>query len=594
MWWLVLGGLWAGSFVGLGEAAFVLLTSSSPEEYGLWLFAFVSYALMGASVAMLGAPWVVSLGPRRAAALGAALGTIFLVFVVGRYYVAQRVFGEQIVLWSAKGMLAHGILLLGALAAAGVLAWLLGRIAAKGRRGAGTGASVAWLGSCGLLAVAVRMASPPPAEIVRVATAGPERANVILVVVDTLRADALGSYGGGPQASPHIDALAKEGVVFEYAYAQSSWTRPSIATILTGLYPSEHGAVRKLDPLPEHVDTLAEFLRRRGYWTAAFVTNINVAPIFNFDQGFGEYHYLAPSFYFGATDSATRLASYKILRLLRERVWKNRIYYQHYYQDADVVTGAVRNWIAANPPQPFFLLVHYMDPHDPYFEIPYNGHGIARVANPSPPPVQASEMRRLYAEDVRYLDQHFGELMEEWRKTGLLDKSWVVLVSDHGEEFFEHGGWWHGTTLYEEQVRVPLIVRPPGGAMSPTVRKDIALTVDLFPTIAHALGFAPPPHLRGANLLAGAMGSDRLIFSEEELEGNQLVAIRQGNEKLILANPGNPRGLPEVALFDLEQDPLEQHNLAHERDKRVLELRAALNAFRVGLGEAGGVAIPGR
>lgn len=586
--WVILTGLWAGSLVGLAEAALVLATSSPPEEYGIWLFAFVSYALMGASVALLSVPWTLRRAPRRAATLGAFLGSAPLVFVVGRYYVAQRIFGEQLPVWSASGMFAHGLLLLGALVLAGAVAWLFGRLADKGGRRAAPLLLLAWLALGGLVAAGVQVATPRAPEIVRSATAGPERPNLILVVIDTLRADALGVYGGGPQASPRIDALGREGVVFQHAYAQSSWTRPSIATILTGLYPSEHGAVRKLDPLPDHVDTLAEFLQRRGYWTAAFVTNINVAPIFNFDQGFGEYHYLAPSFYFGATDSATRLASYKILRLLRERIWKNRIFYQHYYQDAAVVTDAVRRWLAEKPPQPFFLLVHYMDPHDPYFETPYNGHGIARVANPSPPPALAPEMRRLYAEDVAYLDQHFGELVEAWRKSGLLEKTWIVLTADHGEEFFEHGGWWHGTTLYEEQVRVPFVVRPPGGAATPTIRTDVALTVDLFPTVVQALGYTPPTQLRGVNLLAGPAPADRVVFAEEELEGNQLAMIRQGREKLILANPGNPRRLPEVVLFDLEEDPLEQNNLAPQQEQRVRELRAALEAFRIGLRKADG------
>src|SRR6185295_8017030 len=117
----------------------------------------------------------------------------------------------------------------------------------------------------------------------------------------------------------------------------------------------------------------------QGYWTAAFTTNINVAPVFNFQQGFDEFRYLEPSFYFGASDSATKLAIYKTLRMVRERFFSSRMYFQNYYQDAEVVGTHVNEWFDSSPPEPFFLFIHYMDPHDPYFEMPYNGKGVARV-----------------------------------------------------------------------------------------------------------------------------------------------------------------------------------------------------------------------
>ncbi len=577
---LLLGGLWAGTLVGLAEAGLVLATSAAPEEYGIWSFAFLSYGGLGAALSLLGLPWIWRRMPANAAALGAQVATVLLVFLVGRYYLAQRVFGEQLPLWTGVGLGIHAGLLVGAFLLAMCFALLLRQLL-RGRASRLLVLAVAWVACAAVVEFGVRVRAPLAAVPARVATAEPGKPNLVLVVADTLRADALGIYGAPAESSPRIDAFAREGVVFRRAYAQSSWTRPSIATILTGLYPPEHGAVRKLDPLPEQVDTLAEFLQRRGYWTAAFVTNINVAPIFNFDQGFGEYHYLAPSFYFGASDSATRLASYKILRLLRERFWKHRIYFQHYYQDAEVVTAAVSRWLSAKPPQPFFLLVHYMDPHDPYFEIPYNGRGIARVANPRPHADQAEEMRRLYAQDVRYFDEHFGALLDQFRSHGLMDNTWFVFAADHGEEFFEHGGWWHGTTLYEEQIHVPLIWRGP--ALSPGFRSDLALTIDIFPTAVRALGYEPPRELPGVNLLAEAPPAERMVFAEEELEGNQLAMVRLGPEKLILANPGNPRGLEEIELYDLEKDPLERRNLARERPERVGELRAALEAFRVSL-----------
>ena len=241
---------------------------------------------------------------------------------------------------------------------------------------------------------------------------------MLLIIIDTLRADAIGAYSGDAEATPNLDRLARDGVRFANTYSQATWTRPSIATILTSLYPSVHGAEHKFDALPDRVTTLAEALRADGYWTSGFVSNINVAPVFNFQQGFDEYDYVAPSFYFWATDSATRLAIYKGLRVLRERFFGSRIYFYNYAQDSAVVNGAVFHWLDQRPPNPFFLWVHYMDAHDPYFEIPYNGRGVARVTDPDPPAARAPELHKLYGEDVHYLDEQLGHLFEHLQAAG--------------------------------------------------------------------------------------------------------------------------------------------------------------------------------
>src|SRR5262249_49774141 len=145
--------------------------------------------------------------------------------------------------------------------------------------------------------------------------------NLILVVVDTLRSDAIEPFGPPAGTTPAFASLAHDGVAFARTYSQASWTRPSIASILTSEYPSMHGAIQKMDFLPDRVLTLAEVLKAEGYWTAGFANNINVAPVFNFQQGFDEYVYLEPSFYFGATESGTKLAIYKGLRVFRERAF---------------------------------------------------------------------------------------------------------------------------------------------------------------------------------------------------------------------------------------------------------------------------------
>ena len=236
-----------------------------------------------------------------------------------------------------------------------------------------------------------------------------------------------------------------------------------------------HGTVRKMDFLPDSALTLAEVFKAQGYWTTAFTTNINVAPIFNFQQGFDEFHYLEPSFYFGATDSATKLAVYKGLRAAREKV-SSKIWVQNFYQDAEVVDANVEAWLGSKPPEPFFLFVHYMDPHDPYFEIPYNGHGVARVSTPEPAAERAEELHDLYRGDVRYLDAYLQELVERLQRSGVYDRSIIAVTADHGEEFHEHGGWWHGTSLYEEQVHVPLIVKRAQEPAPGRQRSDVSRT----------------------------------------------------------------------------------------------------------------------
>src|SRR5579862_3405561 len=376
------GGAWGGAIVGLAEACLLTVTSGQSEEYWLFPFAVVSYGLAGVLVGVGYAVVVACVGRWNRDRLGGSSASA--VFVLGaavvRYHVLQRVFHEELVLVSPMGISVHIALIVG-LGGAALMVRSVCKLLERRPRAVVVG-TICLLGCLGMSVGAVLLAAPRKDALALTRSAGPGATghpNVILIVTDTLRADAVGVFGAGPEVTPALDRLAGDGVRFLRAYAQSSWTRPSVATILTSQYPSVHGAVHKLDPLPERVTTLAQAFRAAGYWTAGFVSNINVAPVFNFQQGFEEYTYLEPDFYFLATDSATRLAIYKGLRVLHERLYGERIYVNHYYQDAAVVDGAVERWLDNQPPRPFFLLIHYMDPHDPYFEHPYNGHGVARV-----------------------------------------------------------------------------------------------------------------------------------------------------------------------------------------------------------------------
>jgi arylsulfatase A-like enzyme len=262
-------------------------------------------------------------------------------------------------------------------------------------------------------------------------------------------------------------------------------------------------------------------------------------------------------------------------------LFRNYIYVSNYYQDAEVLGNAVGKWLDEKPPQPFFLLVHYMDPHDPYFEMPYNGRGIARVNNQNPAATQAAAMRKLYEEDVAYLDGHLAKLLTQLRERDVYEKSVVALVADHGEEFQEHGGWWHGTTLYEEQLRVPLIIKRPNEKQPGTTDKFPARTLDIAPTLMAAAGVGAAREFAGQNLFSQkSRDAGQMIFAEEDLEGNVLTSLKQGDWKIITANSGNPRGLQPVELYHLGEDPLEKRNLAEELPEETSRMLALLENYR--------------
>ena len=582
------GGAWGGVVVGLVEAGLVAATAGPADEYWLVPFAVVSYgavgALIGVAVGVVAAVATGAGGRARAntAALASAAAAVLLGTFVVRYHVVQRVFHEELVNASAGGLGVNLGVLAGCVVG-GALIGLAVRAAVDrpyGLVGAVMGlAATLALAAGGAAATASTASDAPVARRTSGRAAGAP--NIVLVIADTLRADTVARFVAA-NADGGLHALTADALTFSHAYVQSSWTRPSIATILTGLYPSQHGAVHKMSPLSDAVTTLAEALRARGYWTAGFVTNINVAPIFNFQQGFDEFTYLAPSFYFGAADSATRLAIYKGLRLVRERLLRNRIYVENYYQDAAVVDAAVTDWLAQRPPQPFFLLVHYMDPHDPYFEIPYNGHGVARVTDPDPAPARRDELHGLYAENVAYFDGFLKQLLAQLKARGDYDNTLVVFVADHGEEFQEHGGWWHGTTLFEEAVHVPLMIKRPGEPRAGQTEGALVRTLDLAPTMLAAAGAAALPASPGRDLFAPAPAAPPLL-AEESLEGNVLASLRSGGWKLITANPDNPRGLPPVALYDLDSDPGETRNRAADEPARVQAMRAELERLLTGI-----------
>ncbi len=578
-------GLVAGALVGVFEVVLLCALKGSLQDLAALLYAELAYGVLGLAAGMglgllagLWGAWCKPGWTRPGVwATCAALVLAPVVLVVSKYRLERDLLGENPALTGGP-LILPGLLLVVAPGTAAL--WFAARRlrpVARPRVSLGLYAV--------LVVIAAVLAYGPALTAALHSSRSPagippdlrDKPNVIFIMADTLRADRLSCYGYTQNQTPHTDALAADGVRYTQMSAQASWTKPSVATMLTSLYPSSHRAIRKVDMLPSDVVMLSEVLRERGYYTAGWANNVNLASTFNFHQGYDEYVFLEPDYYFFAAESSSQLAIYQGLRRVSAFLAPGT-YPQYFYQPAEVVNAHVLPWLETHRDTRFFLFIHYMDPHDPYFEHPFNGRGYARVTNQNPDPALAPAMSRAYDGEVAYLDEHLGALFQALKKWGLYDHALIVLVGDHGEEFQEHGGWWHGTTLYEEQLAVPLIIKYPQQAHAGTVDAGFARCLDLAPTIVDVLGVPAPATWQGVSLRPGATAPRaEALFAEEDHEGNVLQSLRTPQRKLIIANEGNPRGLPTVELFDLRADPGEHHNLATGEPDAVRLLRAAVD-----------------
>ncbi len=400
-------------------------------------------------------------------------------------------------------------------------------------------------------------AAPPEAPA---AAAQPQRPNVLFVLVDTLRRDRLGIYGCPRGLTPRIDAFASTSTVFDETVAQASWTRPSVTSIFTGLFPQGHGVTGLETSLAPEATTLAELLRGAGYFTAAVSTNYHVTKETGLRQGFERF------------------------ALIPEAI------------GSDVVRKGLE-LLAARPAtdaRPYLLYLHLLDPHAPYappadlrqrfapdvrakagsrrdLGQTYAAHGRRRVR-------RIDEIHHLYDGEVAAVDRAFGELLDGLTARALLRDTLVVLVSDHGEEFDEHGMLGHGNTLHSEVLDIPLVVRFPGQTLGAR-RADLAQHVDLLPTLLGAAGIAVPslPLLPGRDLATPAAG-ERAAFSHLRYNGKELVSVQLGGFKLVV--PKEPAG--PARLYDHRADPGELEDIAGRSALRTAYLLQHLRAFELG------------
>jgi arylsulfatase A-like enzyme len=390
------------------------------------------------------------------------------------------------------------------------------------------------------------------------------RPNIILYVIDALRKDHLGSYGYALPVSPQMDSLAAEGVLFKDALSQSSWTKSSMASVFTGLQPWQHQAAGESDRLPAGLLTLGESLRDNGYRTAGFSANGYVSKTFGFDRGFDKWEQR-----FGRTTLSNELHAEAL------------------------------SWLeGATEKEPYFLYIHTVDPHAPYdppddlrarFAPEVKSTDIGSVAqmkarlneSEAPDPGTLSDLVALYDAEIAGNDRALGNFLNRLKELGHYDDTLLILSSDHGEEFYEHGAWTHRLSLHSEVLEVPLILRFPGDWRAGLRIGETAQHVDLLPTVLDYLGLPIPNELAGRSLLGlieakDNIASRRPAFSHLSIAHGPFFGVVLGDWKLITSQLAGRSRPPE--LYHRVRDPGEQNNLASEYPIMVGYLTSLLRA----------------
>lgn len=383
----------------------------------------------------------------------------------------------------------------------------------------------------GLLALAA--CAPPDAS---------PPANLLLVTIDTLRPDHLGAYGYLRPTSPRLDGFAGSAVVFERAYGTSSWTLPSIASILTAEYPSGHRVRTQRSSLAPGFDTLVERLAAEGFATGAVVSHVFFARRYGLDQGFDDY------------DD----------ELVRDQVAES-----HKAVSSPAVTAKGLAWLAARKGaqdgRRWFLWLHYFDPHSEY------------IAHPGVSEPFGEGAQNRYDGEIAFTDLHLGRIFDALAEHDFDSDTAVIVASDHGEAFGEHLLTGHRLGLFEEELRVALMVRAPG--IEPRRVTTPVSLVDVAPTALELLGVPPAPAAAGVSLVPALHGEALMrppILAElrSALDWRRVDAVVDGDWKLLSKRPQG------VSLFELTRDPGEQRNVAEDFPGRVNRLGGTLRELR--------------
>lgn len=423
----------------------------------------------------------------------------------------------------------------------------------------------------------IRLAAPPIALVVMVtvlaACGGPKPSsaelsdrrlgkgwNVVIIVIDTLRQDRVSAYGYERETSPRIDRLAADGALVD-AVSPTSWTKPATVSILTGLHPIRHNAFSRNDLLNDDVITAAEFLRAHGYRTVGLSANLWISQKWNVPQGFDVFYDMG------------------------------ELGYGHVAK-ADMV-NEVASDLLGELQSPFFLYLHYVDPHVPYdppiswdggaldpelaARTPMDNDDFSPLSFAAREPEVVRAASDLYDGEVRFVDKMVGEFIDELGHRGLMSSTLLVITSDHGEEFEDHGRMGHGHTVFSEQTNVPLVFHAPGLIPAGQLLPRSSL-MDVFPTIADLIALGDslngsPYDLDGQSLATallegdpGLVGNDRSFLAHLDIDTGRSLAFEENSNRLFVSKEPYFKG-----LFDLNVDPREQDNLMSDASQQLFE-----------------------
>lgn len=374
--------------------------------------------------------------------------------------------------------------------------------------------------------------------------------NIILITIDTLRADHLGCYGYDSIKTPHIDGLAKDGILFSNAYSPSPLTFPSHVSIMTGQYPIQHGIQNNgTFILQDSSNTLAEILQKKNYRTGAIVSSYVLASHFGLDQGFDNYD----DYFFQKKGDIQDFSQ-------NERIGK-------------AVTDIAKKWLQKNHKKPFFLWVHYFDPHSLY---------------EPPPPFDNLYKENPYDGEIAYTDKCLGVLLEEINKLSLLENTCIILVGDHGEGLWEHNEQTHGLFIYNTTLHVPLIMSYPKLFQKGNKVASLVKTVDIMPTILEILGIKPEGFfIEGASLVHFLTGEDKDMKRDLYCESQypKLNLNWAPLEGIVTFDGWKYIYAPKPELYNLKEDPQEKKNLLSKNPQKAKSLHGRLMSLKKDLFE---------
>ncbi|MCP4572910.1 MAG: sulfatase-like hydrolase/transferase [bacterium] len=403
---------------------------------------------------------------------------------------------------------------------------------------------------------------------------GSSTPNILLITLDTTRTDHMSVYGHAHRTTPFLEEFAREGTVFLEAYSSAPATAPSHATLFTSLSPLTHRVVKNAITLGEHQVTLAEMLRDRGYRTAAVLSSFVMNAKFGLDQGFDHYD-----------DDLPALGS-----SIRQVEWEGEKVIGGFDRRATETTDRAVDWLTNERPAdaPFFLFVHYFDPHDPYKPPPpYR----SRFVDKSITKRFERRINSLYDGEIAYTDDQLRRLFASLDSLGLADDTLVIITGDHGEGLMQRGYQFHGAHIYDEAVRVPLLLRWPGRVVSGARIAGAVTIADVVPTIHDLLGWKAERLLFQGRSLAPALGAGgsppadlpvflyRIPYDPHEELGvwvdGEKHAVRFGKWKYLVSESEET-----VELYDLDADPGELVDVADLHPDRTSELAAMLADWR--------------